>query len=408
MLDNAKFLAMVLVLFDHLASLPGIQLPPGRAVSKAVRFHMPLMVLLSGCHSLKALTNDRLSRIVVFTVAPLVIFKFVLEPSLDLLTTTVLKGNGAGVNHLDLGALYNDPLSVVLMTKNWDEAWYLRCLICWRFIAPLIACFSLRCGSVVALAIGVSSAYMQYPAFDKLVWTHTAALLPFFWFGSLFGQQLFSRPIPLWPATRLAIGWVAFLGYICFWILFEDQADVLLRAVELFPNNWQSMRLLLTRECPADFLFLWARYLGFLMLRGTTAILFLVNCVPRSQMPFTRLGSFTIYPYLLHRCVLDFVQRTVLVGGKAECPGWIWNWACGDSERHHPSPELRLQWCMQSAVSLLLAFALAYLLASWPFRVLFEWACQPKWLKRFFRPSLPEAEPAALQAKAELSKVKAL
>lgn len=159
-LDNARFLALVLVVWAHVANTHVWYFAgPAGAVIKFLRFHMPSMCIISGTLSHAEITEKRLARMVSRLAAPLILFVLILLPFIRLLVLPALQEKEFLEPAWTVNHFYGDVLSRILMIGYWDIGWYIRCLLCWRLAMPLLNPFSTRSQVLIALLIGASSAY---------------------------------------------------------------------------------------------------------------------------------------------------------------------------------------------------------------------------------------------------------
>mmetsp|Transcript_110214 Transcript_110214/g.322559 ORF Transcript_110214/g.322559 Transcript_110214/m.322559 type:complete len:415 (-) Transcript_110214:50-1294(-) len=353
-LDNAKFLASVLVVTGHLASMiesSGKEehsrvLGPSTAVQKALFFHMPLFCLASGAACSGALSGRRLERLAVSTAGPVVV--------------------GTGL----LAVIANiDVFKFLFNVAQIDPLWYLRCLLVWRLTSPLLEVFRREMQAVIALAIGTMVAYTDEDREGSLS-VHAGFFLPYFVLGRLLDWDRLLSLAPQALPKRPLFGWAAFLAFVGLYISNELALDRLFLSLEAWPDLGSGLRPLLAPDCPADALFLWARYVAGLGLRGGMALLFLVWCVPHRPVFFTQNGSRTLYVYCLHvpallLCIAPFKELALSS-----------SWDQGGTR----SLELCIRGQLMAAKWLLFSFALTYVLSSRYCCSLFQIVVEPSWI----------------------------
>ena len=167
--DNAKFLAIVLVVIGH-------AWPPLRDESRFVAvadlwvyaFHMPLFILLAGYFSQRFSLGSRKARKLITSVAiPYIVFE----------VTWPLFGWLAGGNELDFHLLNPDY-----------AAWFLIALFCYRLSTPVWQ--QVRWPLALAVAISLLSGMEDLPS--ALGMSRMLGFLPFFVLGLLLRPEHFA------------------------------------------------------------------------------------------------------------------------------------------------------------------------------------------------------------------------
>ena len=295
LLDNAKVLAILLVVVGHawnnLRDLPLME----AAYLFVYLFHMPVFVLLTGYLSRGSttLTSGRAQRIVGALVVPYLLFQ-------------------AGYGVLaDLAGI--DPARPGLVAPSW-LMWFLAALACWRLTAAVWQ--HMRAPVVVAVALSLAGGATTT---GVLALTQVLGLLPFFVLG------LCLRPHHLrWLRTRAAR--TAALGTL---------ATGALGCVVVAPVTDQTMEWVYWRSSYAELGVGWLEgslvRLGLLLAGLVLAAAFLAP-VPRRPLRFTPLGAYTMYAYLLHGLVVllalalgvfDLAAADPLVGVPAVTAGAV-------------------------------------------------------------------------------------
>jgi fucose 4-O-acetylase-like acetyltransferase len=323
-LDNAKFLAVVLVVVGHfwnnLSDLPVVE----AGYLWLYLFHMPAFVLVTGYLSRRSttVTPHRGRQIVAGLVVPYLLFQAVYG----------VLGDIATIKSAEPG----------LLSPAW-MMWFLAAVACWRLTAPLWV----RVRAPVAIAVLVSLAGGATTA-GELALTQVLGLLPFFVLGlclkphhltwlhsgavrTAAGVTLGAAALAcclVVPVTEMQVEWVL-------WRTSYDQLGV----------GWLEGAL--------------AR-LGLLAVGLVLAAAFLA-LVPRRPVWFTPLGAHTMYAYLLHGLVvlaamavgafdLPVVQTpvgVVLTTAAAAAIGW--SLMTGPVRRvARPVVEPRLRWLWRS------------------------------------------------------------
>ena len=266
-LDNAKFLAVVLVVVGHfwnnLSGLPVVE----AGYLWLYLFHMPAFVLVTGYLSRRstAVTPHRARQIVAGLVVPYLLFQAVYG----------VLGDVATIKSAEPGVL----------SPAW-MMWFLAAVACWRLTAPLWE----RLRAPVAVAVLVSLLGGATTA-GELALTQVLGLLPFFVLGLCLQPHhltwLHSRAVRTAAGISLGVAFVACWVVVPVtdmqveWVLWRSSYDQL-------GVGWLEGGL--------------AR-LGLLLAGLVLAVAFLA-LVPRRPMWFTAHGAHTMYAYLVHGLVV--------------------------------------------------------------------------------------------------------
>ncbi|GAA0375721.1 membrane protein [Acrocarpospora corrugata] len=266
-LDNAKFLAIVLVVAGHLVE-------DLRDVDSAhalyffvYLFHMPLFIVISGYLS-RNFTALRTRKLITSLAVPYVIFELAYS-----LPRYFLYGK------LDITLL--DPYYLT---------WFLMSLFLWRLSTPLW--FQLRWPLAVAVGISVLSGMSPLP--DELSMNRTMGLLPFYVLGLMLKPEHFQLLKRKWVRITGAVVLVAGVGI----------AFVVHRGV---PTEWIRWRHAYG-QIGVDNLTGSAIRLAMLVVGALLVAAFLAVTTSRRTW-FTALGAVTIYAYLLHGFVAKVLER---------------------------------------------------------------------------------------------------
>jgi len=267
LLDNAKVLAVGLVVVGHSwNNLRGLA-PVEGGYLLLYLFHMPLFVLVTGYLSRGAttLTSSRAQRIVGGLVVPYLVFQ-----------------SGYGVL-ADLASI--EPARPGLVSPSW-LMWFLAALACWRVTAPVWS--HLRAPVAVAVLVSLLGGISSEGA---LALTQVLGLLPFF----VLGLRLRPRHLE-WlrtPRVRAAAAGVLVVAAVACYV----------RA----PLSDQQMEWVYWRSSYAQLGVGWLEgglvRLGLLLAGLVLAAAFLA-LTPRRRLWFTPLGAHTMYAYLLHGLVV--------------------------------------------------------------------------------------------------------
>ncbi len=292
--DNARFAAIVLVVFGHAVQRLTYDSDAAEALYLLVyAFHMPLFALVAGFFSSSAEpTRQRMARLFTDLLAPYLIFE-------TLWTVTPF---------LVTGRTNLDPAQ-----PSWT-LWFLLALAIFRLVLPYLALLR----APVLWAIGASIVVGYLPSIDSTFsLSRTLGLLPFFTIG-------------WWLRDRDVVGRAGLLAARPVWLR-ALAAAVLVGAGMLafaFVDLWRDVRLgtwffFVDAYADLDAPQWWAGGVRLaiiaLALLLMTAFLLLI---PRRETRWTQLGQYTMYVYLLHTFVLyPFRQSGVLRGLE---PMWVW------------------------------------------------------------------------------------
>lgn len=332
LLDNAKFLAIALVVIGHaieqtigdMRTGDGA-LPLARAAYVTIySFHMPVFILVAGYLSRDFGTRTRhAQRVISAIVVPYVVFEVAYEVFIRYLT--------------------NGSASIDLLDPSY-AMWFLIALFVWRLSAPLWRVMTPVTAIVTAVAISLLSGIVELP--EVLDLYRILGFLPFFVVGLVLPAEryfavvrhritrLLAAPV---LAGMFAFAYVALPHYPTQWLYYTDGYAVI---------GTSDLLGVVGRAC--------VLLGGFVMV---TAFLALVPC---RRTWITGLGAASLYVYLLHR----FVVKTAEYKGLYDY-AWV----------HTPLGVLALVGC---------ALVLTLILASPPVRTLFRPVVEPRleWLFR--------------------------
>ncbi|GAA0343222.1 acyltransferase family protein [Actinoallomurus spadix] len=263
--DNAKFLAVVLVVIGHAwEPLRGANVG-GRILEAAqtfiYAFHLPAFIVMCGYFSRGfPTTRGRTRKLIAAIVVPYVLFS-VAYP----LWAALLSGRHVGW----------DPLEPYYLT------WFLPALLLWRLSTPLWQ--QIRLPVIVAVLISMLAGFVTLPS--MLNAAQVLSFLPFFVLGLALRPRHFA--VLHRRAVRVAGAAVLLLGGLTAYVL----------ALSVDPEwvHWRRSFGQLGVGASAGVGFRIATMAAALIL--TVAFL---AVVPARRTWFTRLGSATMYAYLLH------------------------------------------------------------------------------------------------------------
>ncbi|MEU8569219.1 acyltransferase family protein [Streptomyces pathocidini] len=279
--DNAKLLAMVLVVVGH-AWQP---LKDSQVVWAGYlfiyTFHMPVFILLSGYFSRSfGHRPDQLRRLVTGVALPYVVFE----------TLYTLYGNAVDDRSNDLSLL-----------SPWYLTWFLIALFVWRLTAPLWRV--MRWWAALGLAVAAAFAGAANDLGPVLNLDRVLQLLPFFVIGLLLRPEhwelLRARRVRIAAVPVLACG-----AATAYWAHGRMTTEWAVRS-----RSWAELNV----SWPVGA----AMTLGLLVCSLLLAAAFLA-WVPRRRTWYTALGAGTLYAYLLHGLVI----RTAAWEGWYEQAAW--------------------------------------------------------------------------------------
>ncbi|MCO6003893.1 acyltransferase family protein [Actinoallomurus purpureus] len=270
--DNAKFLAVVLVVIGHAwEPLRGADVG-GRLLEAAQTFiyvfHLPAFIVMCGYFSRGFPTaRARTRKLVATIVVPYVLFS-VAYP----LWAGFLSGSHVGW----------DPLEPYYLT------WFLPALLLWRLSTPLWQ--QIRHPVVIAVLISMLAGFVTLPS--TLNAAQVLSFLPFFVLGLTLRPHHFA--VLHRRAVRIAGAVVLVLGGLAAYLL----------ALSVDPEwvHWRRSFGQLGVGAPAG--------VGFRVVAMAAAVILTVAflaVVPARRTWFTRLGAATMYAYLLHGFVTLFL-----------------------------------------------------------------------------------------------------
>jgi fucose 4-O-acetylase-like acetyltransferase len=313
-LDNAKFLAILLVAAAH--GLRELRDIPLAAViwNFCYMFHMPVFLVISGYLSKRfSFTDDRVIGLVGSTLAPYLIFQ----------SGYALFAWATGGRDFQFDLL--NPYYVT---------WFLLALFVWRLLTPMWR----RLRYPLAVAVLVCLLGYMGDLGNALDLYRILGLLPFYVLGLILGPEVLvfvrRRAVRIAGAVTLVAGFG--LAYLTWdrmnhrWLLWTASNDEM--GVDELTGTMMRIALLLT---------------------ATALVMAFLAITPSRRTWYTGLGTATLYGYLLH----GFFTRSVLFQGWDEL-SWV------DT--------------VPGAVGMTLAcFALVTVLCTAPVRRVTRWAVEP-------------------------------
>ncbi|MEV0972741.1 acyltransferase family protein [Microtetraspora glauca] len=268
-LDNAKFLAMVLVVSGHLIEdLRDVEVAHALYFFGYL-FHMPLFIMVSGYLSGNfAFSPGKARKLISGLAVPYVIFEVAYS-----LPRFFLYGK------LEISLL--DPYYLT---------WFLMALFLWRLSTPVWQ--QLRWPLAVAVGVSLLSGTSALP--DELSMNRTLGLLPFYVLG------LMLRPRHLESLRR---PWARACGA----LVLATGVGVALAVHRAVPTEWIRWRHANTVIGVDD---LTGTLIRLAMLAtGALLVMAFLAVTPAGRTWFTGLGAATMYAYLLHGFVVKVTER---------------------------------------------------------------------------------------------------
>ena len=278
-LDNAKMTLVTLAVIGHGWGL----LPQGATTHQVYDFlyvwHMPALVLVSGCLSRHFTWTGRRLWVVVRTlVVPYVVFE-------------------AALAWFEIQFRGTSPTDLFL-TPIWP-LWYLVALVAWRLVTPIVLSLPAVVAVVGAVAVSLLGGTIDWPYLNL---SRLLGLFPFFVLGLVTTPGLIERVRT--PSVRR---W----GLVLLALTFVVVRDL---------DSWAGTSWLYYRS----YTFVGAQALdgiearAVILLLGLGCSIAVLALVPRRDGWFTRMGAATMVIFLFH----GFVQRAVDYAGFTE-------WAAG-------------------------------------------------------------------------------
>ncbi|MEW9527502.1 acyltransferase family protein [Microbispora sp. NPDC049125] len=269
LLDNAKFLAIILVVSGHLVE-DLRDVPAAHALYFFVYlFHMPLFIVVSGYLSRNfTFSAGKARKLISGLAVPYVIFEVAYS-----LPRYFLYGK------LDISLM--DPYYLT---------WFLMSLFLWRLSTPVWQ--QLRWPLMIAVALSLLSGTSALP--DELSMNRTFGLLPFYVLGLMLTPAHLDLLRRRWATVA---GWVVLAAGLA-------GAFALHRVVPTEWIRWRHANL----QIGVDDLTGTAIRVALLAAGGLLVMAFLA-VTPTRRMWFSGLGAATMYAYLLHGFVVKVTER---------------------------------------------------------------------------------------------------
>lgn len=296
--DNARAIAIVLVVIGHAIQPLNSALDLSYATYLAIyAFHMPAFALLAGYFSRADPSPQQVARVATDILVPYLIF--------ETIWTAIRVIGGA-------------PLGWDPTTASWT-LWFLLALAIFRLLLPLLA--RLRAPLLVAILVSVATGYFE-GVDTTFSLSRALGLLPFFLLGWWLNDRdvigrlrwlerdrrdrvvVVARGIAV--ALFVAVFTVALLGT-------DTSRAIGLGRMLFYADSYSELGL--------DGIAGGAVRLAVIGV-GVLLTVALLALVPRGAQPYTWLGAYTLYVYLLHTFPLGALRASELTGEGA--PALVW------------------------------------------------------------------------------------
>ncbi len=282
--DNAKFLAIILVVYGHLIE----PLIKNNEIIKAVymmiySIHMPIFVLISGMFASINLSDNRLLKLITSTLIPLFAFTFIYE----LANLIVFKR----ISSYSLG-----------LQPYWI-LWFLFSLFFWKLSLPKILNF--RFPIMLSVAISIGAGYVDSIGYFLGI-SRTLYFFPFFIIGyKLYHSELSIEKLAKYPK----------LIYIT--IILSN--FVLIYYLKDMPHQWLYGSLSYQRLENTSI------YAGMirLSLYGVSFVssIALLSLIPNKKYLFSSLGDKSLFVYIWHGFFIKLFIGTGIIIWVGELSG---------------------------------------------------------------------------------------
>jgi len=356
-LDNAKFIVMLLVILQH----TGVAFIDGdfrTDVFQFIQLHTRLFCFLSGVVARRPPNMKSLKALLFSLVVPHIFWVTIVQPLGFALRGDLLRG-----------ATVPDFM-YARMTELFTGAgleWFLFSLIWWRIIGWMLMPLMPAARMGVAITLSLIAGYPEETIITS-IGHHILAYLPVFVLGQLFPLEevlgrVRSGPVAACLGSSLLLGFFLLEG--------GEAGRPFMAQIPMY--DWNSMP-----SCGAasDALF-WVRGSFRTMLEMTKGLIFLIFVCPRGNSFITPYGQTSLYPYLLQGLMgqeVQLVQFVLFYFGK-------------------PPQLIGLIEVLANS------FFINVVLGTWPCRKVFGILLEPTWLQDLLAtPDDPAKEPLTKKA----------
>ncbi|WP_102028583.1 acyltransferase family protein [Salirhabdus sp. Marseille-P4669] len=271
--DNAKFILIFLVVFGHSISPYISDSHLLNTIYKSVyTFHMPAFILISGYFAKGFKKKGYLKKLAKKLLIPYLIFQMIFAIFFS---------------------LQGEENTFTLLEPHWT-LWFLLSLFSWHLL--LLVFSKLRYSLLLSLIVGVFIGMVPFIG-SFLSLSRTFVFFPFFLLGCLLEKKHFEK---LTQLHCKLIGAILFLGlFISYYFFFHDISNLWLFASASYADigTMEEIGVLV-------------RF--FLYLVMFVLIFSFLAFIPKRNYSFTKLGSRTLYVYLLHGITIKIIQLTPL------------------------------------------------------------------------------------------------
>ncbi|SDX52759.1 Fucose 4-O-acetylase [Marininema mesophilum] len=270
--DNLKFILIVLVVLGH-AYRPLIdESPIVKSVYLAIyTFHMPLMILVTGFFAKNFNREGQAKKLIATVLIPYIIFEVLYSVFDHYVNST-------------------DSIDLSILEPYWIM-WFLFSLFLWRLMLPYF--INLKYPLITAYLLAIIIGYIDDA--DKLLsLSRTISFFPFFLTGYYLQRHHFDFLFTRWKQVLSVIG-LALLILMYWYLVFHSSIDLDFRKWLYFVYPYEGLN---RPEWYAGIIRL--SFIGLALL----ASMFVLALTPRKKTFFSRMGSRSLYVYLLHGFII--------------------------------------------------------------------------------------------------------
>jgi len=361
LLDNAKFVCLVMVVFNN-----EVTLREQTALAAAVNMiGMPMLCFISGLSAKGSARRRDVSSYITYLVLPTLIWVFVVHP---LIIVPMMYPKLIKDQLLDVITLQTLNLAARDLASNMAYIWYLfPALILWRGCTLLLANY---CKPVIILMLSlIISCALGYVNLDDNMWklplNPVVGYLPYFAVGLVFPLEAACRSMYI----RAEPAYAAFAAFlVALWVtvvvptLFESLA--LPGAGEWYGAPPKGDALTAYDPHHWDYRLYWTRRLCKVAVDMVAVLIVMFLVLPRSKTCITRAGRYTLYPYLFQQLASRYLHLLIQLLGLQDLAD-------------QGTVSLAVTW-----LHLPWAVAVVVVFSSSVWRCIFSWALEPVWFER--------------------------
>jgi len=271
--DNARFFLILFVVFGHLISpIKGDSALLSGLYKFIYFFHMPAFILISGYFSKGFNRPGYLKKVFVKTILPYALFQLIYC-----------------IFYYVTG--YEDDFTLTLLDPHWT-LWFLMSLFFWNLLLKLMAHlpYALPLAIIMGIAIGYVPFFGSYLSIDR-----TFVFFPMFLMGYYMKPEHFTLLRTHFSRT-LSLTFLAIMFIITLFFIPDSFKDWLLASHSYVDMGYEGLSAAGMRMLS---------YVG--MFSMTYCFL---SVVPSKHFRFTKIGSRTLYIYLLHGFLVKLIGLT--------------------------------------------------------------------------------------------------